>query len=150
MNQYEIKRDTAGHRKVKPWMVLKNGDPYESAKGYPMHFRNRREAQEEIDKDIAHDAYLAQLYEQDAAAVRAWTAEQEREIDEYAEVLRVNAESWTFWGKYPAREIARRQHERDARDLASNSWIDPRRIHAEKRRAMAARVEAFRRAGLEL
>jgi len=149
---YEIKRDETDHRKVKPWMVVKDGIPLEwdrGSKGYPMHFPSRKEAQAEIDKDIAWDAYLERLYEQDATGY-VWTADEQRQIDEYAVVLKANGESWTFCGKFTAQVIARHQHQKDADVLKSDSWIDPKRIHAEKRRVMAARVEAFKRAGIEL
>lgn len=152
MSHYEIKRDESDHRKVKPWMVLKDGIQmtWDAGRPYPRRFVTRKDAQAEIDKDIAHDAYLARLYEQDAAGFKEWNAAESKEIDDYAAVLRENAESWTFFGKYTAQNIARQQHKKDAKDLESESWIDPKRVHAEKRRIMAARAEAFKRAGLEL
>src|SRR5262249_40401237 len=134
----------------KLWMVLKDGQPYarEGSKGYYMRFNTRKSAQEEIDKDVAWDAYLARLYEQDRSGVYVWTVEEELELDAYAAVLKANELRWTFFGKFPIQVVARQQHERDAKNLQSDSWADAKRVHAEKRRVMAARVEAFRRAGL--
>ena len=123
---------------------------WDAGRPYPRRFSTRKDAQKEIDKDIAYDAYLARLYEQDAAGFKEWSAEESKEIDDYALVLRANKESWTFSGKFTAQVIAKQQHEKDAKCLESQSWIDPKRVHAEKRRIMAARAEAFRRAGLTL
>lgn len=152
MSYYEIKRDETDRRKVKPWIVLKDGMSLKHT-AYDVYYRtfdSRKQAQKAIDEDAAYDAYLARLYEQNAAGFREWNAEESKEIDDYAAILKANAESWTFLGKDTAQNIARRQHEKDARDLESDSWIDPKRVHAETRRIMAARAEAFKRAGLVL
>jgi hypothetical protein len=150
---YEIKRDENDHRKVKHWVIIKDGIPLEwdgGSKGCPMHFATRRDAIEQVEKDKSHDAYIARLYEQEAAGFKEWNAAESKEIDDYAAVLLANAESWTFFGKFTAQVIARHQHQKDAEVLLSDSWVDPKRIHAEKRRIMAARAEAFKRAELEL
>lgn len=154
LSEYIIKRDETDHRKVKPWIVLKDGTPLthdQNARNPCVRsFPTRKAAQAEIDKDIVWDAYVVRLFEQDAAGVYEWNADENEEIEKFAQRLRENPEQWTFNG--PARfvAIARRQHEKDAEDLEKDDWIDAKRFHAEKRRTRAARVEAFKRAGVEL
>lgn len=149
---YSIERDPTDHRTNRCWIVRKDGVAlvYTMGSRCPQTFKNRKDAQARIDDDIAHDAYLANLFAQDTATVRTWTPAEQKEIDDYAAILKANEESWTFCGKRTAQIIARQQHEKDAECLLSNSWVDPKRLHAEKRRIMAARTEAFKRAGLTL
>ena len=151
MSTYEIKRDESNRRKVKPWIVLKDGGPlkYTAHNSYYRTFDTRKQAQEAIDEDAAHDAYLARLYEQDAEGFKEWSTEESKEIDAYAEILRANTERWTLGGKLEAQAIARQQHQEDAKAL-TQQWMDTKRTHAEKRRIMAARAEAFKRAGVAL
>lgn len=149
---YSIERDLTDHRKTKPWIVLKDGVAltYTMGSHFPETFKNRKEAQVKMQVDIAHDAYLARLFTQDIATVRTWTPAEQKEIEDYAAVLSANEECWTFHGKRTAQFIARHQHETDTKDISHDHWVNPKRFHAEKRRVMAARVEAFKRAGLTL
>ena len=148
---YEIKRDESDHRKVKPWIVLKNGEPmkYDGCR-YAQRFKTRKDAQEKVTQDIEWDAYLVRLHEQDAAGVYEWNAGETEEIEKFTQQLLENPEQWTFNGPARFADIAQHQHWKDAKDLESDAWIDVKRFKAERRRRMAARAEAFKRAGLEL
>jgi hypothetical protein len=151
MPTYTIERDLNDHRKVKPWLVLKDGVVMNHHNClYVEKFSTRKDAQKRIDDDIAGDAYLVRLHEQDTAAVRTWTPEEKKEISDFAVILTANEERFTFHGKLSIQAISRGRHVKDAKDLATNHWIDPKRLHAELRRNMAARVEAFKCAGLTL
>lgn len=135
----------------KRWIVTKDGEPVKWSAGdhYPQTHQRKRDAVEYIGKLKVGDAWTALLFAQDATGVYVWTPEEEKQINDYAVVLKVNATRWNFFGQQPAQDIARDQHVKDAEAL-DKQWIDTKRTHAEKRRVMAARVEAFKRAGVVL
>lgn len=146
----------AGYEVVKAdrgWQVLKNGEPvkYEGAH-YARSFKLKRDAAAFCFNDAEYDKIRALHAEQDRTGVYVWSDADDKQIDKYAAALIENKERWKMTGKFPIQELGRREHEKDAAVLSGprESWIDPDRYFAEKRRVMAARREAFNRAGLEL
>lgn len=147
---YTIERDLTNHRKVKPWIVLKDGVRMPSPRsGYCTFYFTRKAAQEDIDADVAYDAWLARLYLDDFERVYRWSEDEGKQIDEYAGTLKENRLRWTFAGQFPIRQTAREQHWKSCEDLKRWDWGDATKFHAETRRTMAARLEAFKRAGVE-
>lgn len=129
------------------WRVLKDGQPADSSQ----FERRKRDAEKTAGELAAWDEWQAHVYRDDADGLFRWTATELSQIDEYAAALIVNLPRWNFFGRFPLRVIARQQHQKDAEDLLKDDghWIDARWVRAEKRRIMASRVEAFRRAGLD-
>lgn len=132
------------------WTILRNG-----VKDDRWSWRNtKRECVAQVEKFIAADKYSAQVMEQDRTGVYVWDADEEKQIAEYAEALRVNIEVWTLGigGKMTRQDKARMQHENERKTLEGpkDCWREPDKYFAEIRRRMAARVEAFKRAGAEL
>ena len=146
----------AGYEVVKfdrHWKVLKNGQEMRREGAYyPRLFKLKREAEAFCVEDAENDRIKALHAEQDRTGVYVWSEADNQQIEEYAAALIENKERWTMTGKFPIQELGRREHEKDAAVLSGprESWIDPDRYFAEKRRVMAARREAFKRAGLEL
>jgi hypothetical protein len=136
----------------KRWAVLKDGDTVKmDGCAYGATYQTKREALAEIPKFMAGDEWRERLFEDDRTGVYHWTVDDTKQINDYAEVLRANELRWTFGGEFTAQVIARQQHAKDAEDIAKpdSYWIDAARVRAEKRRIRAARVEAWRRAGIE-
>lgn len=116
----------------------------------PRTFNTRKQAQEFADTDRQRDEYRARVFEQDRTRQYEWDADENAQIDGLAQKLRENPEQWTWNGPSHFVDMSRMQHVKDAEALESRNWLDCDFYHAEKRRLMAARREAFRRAGLEL
>jgi len=150
-NAYEIRRDETDHRKNKPWIVVKNGEPlkYRQIDSYPKHFSSKRLAKIAADKDAEWDAYMAIVLADDASREYRWTAEEQQQIEDLRLALRLNEEKWTFNGKVRFVELSRIGQRKDVEDSQKTTWTDAN-YPAQLRRRMAARAEAFRRAGLEL
>lgn len=134
----------------KRWIVTKDGEPVKHyLSEYPTTHQRKKDAVARIEQLQVRDAWTALLFEQDATGVYIWTPEEEKQINEYAAALKVNETRWTFNGPDTLQNIARNQHLQDE-DALTKEWRDTKRTHAEKRRVRAARVEAFKRAGLTL
>lgn len=139
---------TLGKEGNRGWSVLKGGQVVE---GHYCHKR-KRDAIAAIEDLIAYDKWLEKLLAEDRAGTYTWSEDEEKQINEFAELLKANEERWTFCGKFPIQKLARDRHKKDAEDLTTDksNWVEPDRFFAETRRRMAARVEAFKRAGVEL
>ena len=148
---YEIKRDESDRRKVKPWMVLKNGEPLKHSphNHYHQNFSSKRLAQIAADKDAEWDAYAGVVATDDASGEYHWTPEELEQIASLTLSLKLNEEKWTFNGKARFVDISRGHQAKDAEDSQKTNWTNAL-YPAQLRRQMAARVEAFRRAGIEL
>ena len=114
--------------------------------------KTKKECVAQVSVLIALDEYRARVLEQDASGVYVWDTDEEKHIAEYVEALRTNRECWTMNGKMTLQEKARLQQSKDKSVVEGprSCWTDPDTYFAEKRRTMAARAEAFKRAGLEL
>jgi len=147
---YEIKRDESDHRKVKPWIVLKNGQPlkYHERDSFPRHYSSKRLAQLAADKDAEWDAYAGVVLADDAGRKYHWTPEELEQIASLTLSLKLNEEKWTFNGKARFVDISRGHQAKDE-DSQKADWTNAL-YPAQLRRRMAARAEAFKRAGLEL
>jgi hypothetical protein len=119
---------------------------------YPKAYRTRKDAAERIAQWERFDIWLAKMFEQDFNRVYEWDADEEKQIEAYAVELRANALRYSFaaGGRTSVQDLGRRQHRIDADMLRRRDWLDAGRLHVEKRRTMAARIEAFKRAGVTL
>jgi hypothetical protein len=138
-------------KNYRSWAVLKDGEMVEGHKYHP----RKRDALAAIPQIQARAEYEARVLAEDLDGI-SWTPEEEQNINEYAEVLRENPEKFTFVGRRRIVDIARTDHDSDARTIEQhlmqpgpqNNWS--KLVCAEVRRRRAARVEAFKRAGLDL
>lgn len=148
---YEIKRDETDHRKVKPWIVVKNGEPlkYSPRDSFPKTFRSKRLATIAATKDTEWDSYMEIVLADDASGEYRWTVEELAQIDELVLSLKLNEEKWTFNGKARFVDISRGHQARDAEDSRKTNWTEAH-YPVQLRRRMAARAEAFKRAGVTL
>jgi len=115
----------------------------------PTQYKTRKSALERIEELRKYDARLELIFAQDFSRAYVWTEEEQKQIQDYAAQLKDNRLRWTFHGQFPLQQIAREQHWKDVEVLRRRDWTDPALFHAEKRRVMAARLEAFRQAGVE-
>lgn len=135
------------------WKVLKNGqDTKREGTSYARSFKLKREAEAFCIQDAESDRINALHAEQDRTGLYIWSDPDNQQIDEYAIALRENKLRWTMTGQFQLQDIGRREQEKDAAVLTGprERWLNPDRLFAEKRRIMAARCEAFKRAGLTL
>lgn len=149
MAEYVIERWQQDHRKQKPWIVRKDGElmKYSERDSHPRIFKKRKDAEAHAAADKANEEWRARILTQDQAGVCEWDEAEEAEIEKYVTKLRENPLQWTMNGQHPFVTIARIQHDKDAETLTQSNWTDCEFYHAQKRRVMAARVEAFKRAG---
>jgi hypothetical protein len=131
------------------WRVLRDGQPFDSSRH--QFITRKRDAEKAAAELAAWDEWQAHVYRDDADGSFRWTATELSQIVEYAAKLATNSMGCSFFTQLPLRTIARQQHQKDAEDLLKDDtcWTDAPWVRAEKRRVMAARLEAFRRAGLD-
>lgn len=152
---YTVTENPNEQRRRKSWVVVDaegQALDYEGKidrHGFYASYDTRKAATEYAAKFTAWAERRERIMREDRAGI-TWTPEEEKQIEEYAAVLRANETHWTLYGKETRREFAVRLHQEDARDIASTNtnWIDCEYFRAEKRRVRAARTEAWRRAGL--
>lgn len=135
------------------WSILRDGQPIIGENGIARHkYSRKRDALEEIPLIVAAVEYEALCGAQDAAGVFVWTTNEEEQIADYVKALKVNATRWYMSGQMTLQEAGRVQHakEQEVLDGPRENWLNPDRYFREKRRTMAARIEAYKRAGIEL
>ena len=134
------------------WRVLKDGVPFRVDDGLERSYMRKRDVIEAVKQAEAWDKWEALVYADDASGTYHWNENELKQIADLAAALRDNLPRWTFHGRFPFCEIARRAHRKNAEDLLKDDscWVNARWIRAETRRVMAARRKAFHDVRLRL
>jgi len=135
----------------KKWQLTCNGIPVQ---GYSWS-DTKKACVEAIAKFVSRAQYTARIMTEDETG-HVWTAEESKDIAEYAERLKENKTRFTMSGNMSVVESGRRGHYSEIRTIMSHYGFGEPTTDwstltcAEIRRRRAARTEAFRLAGVEL
>lgn len=132
------------------WCVLNSADPE-----WKRNFDRKGEAIAAIPKFENEDKHIARLFAMQESGTYEWTPSELQEINRFAHAIKLGETRLTLSGRKTVEEIGRKEHTDDTRAVASWHALGPvmgpgKQICAEIAWRQAARIEAFRRAGLTL
>jgi hypothetical protein len=144
-------------KEAKRWAILQDGELIRGSRPYDhpdSYYKTKKDATARMEARIERDGYEAKTLAEDKSG-HIWTEEEAKQIAEYAALLLENKTQNSLWGQTTPQEHGRKQHFDEIRTITSHYGLgEPgdwgNMVCAEIRRRCAARVEAFRQAGLVL